>query len=147
MDNKIAEIIVDLLNTNGPMARIDIEREINSQFPTKKTVIGNAVVKMKINGVVRMIGDIKSKPMYELTGKAGFDCCNDCEKSHPIWRIKGGKCASCRRVQSNRNSLARLSSTSSTKDSMFQEFDEARSFNNLLRLPFGLPSQRYAECL
>ncbi|MGR6858923.1 hypothetical protein ACU5EH_20115 [Aliivibrio salmonicida] len=36
MDNKIAEIIMDLLDANGPMARIDIEREINSQFPTKK---------------------------------------------------------------------------------------------------------------
>ncbi|MGR6858922.1 hypothetical protein ACU5EH_20120 [Aliivibrio salmonicida] len=104
-------------------------------------------MKMKINDVVRMIGDIKSKPMYELTGKACFDCCNGCENNHPIWRIKGGKCASCRRKQSNRNCLARLSNTSSKKELMYQEFDESTSFNKLLRLPFGLPSQRYAECL
>ncbi|RYU41310.1 hypothetical protein ERW49_18700 [Aliivibrio finisterrensis] len=153
----IVELIIDAITENGPLARVDIQDLLKGKHSLTNSAIGSAIHKMKKANALKMIGNSNQRPLYDLTDTPCFSQCDQCNKHRPIWVMKkksvsigNGKskqldvCSVCRNEEvKKRTRKEKIPGV----DNLFKEFDEATPFNKLLRLPFGLPSQRYAECL
>lgn len=153
----VVELIVDVIEENGPLARADIQDKLKGKHNLTNSAIGSAIHKMKKANVLKMTGNPNQRPLYDLTDTPCFSQCDQCGKPHPVWVMKKKSIAigGARVEQLNLCSVCRSEEVKKIRrqekvlgaDHLFKEFDEAKPFNKLLRLPFGLPSKRYMECL
>ncbi|MBE8578685.1 hypothetical protein [Vibrio sp. OPT18] len=88
-------------------------------------------------GAIKFSG--QKERVWFVTGGSFRGICGSCSRNEFMWRIDASNlCHKCREGNDGPGLL---------KGGVYKDFDVAMPFNRVLRLPFGLDSKRYAECL